>query len=457
MTTPTSSAAVRAPAVAGLFYRDDADGLRREVREFVESGNPSALVPRAVIVPHAGYVYSGAVAGSGYRVLGNLDRSIRRVYLLGPAHRVHTRGVAAPSHQRFATPLGEVRIDQKAISELARRFDFISISDQSHAEEHSLEVHLPFLQTVLDDFVLVPLVVGEVHPQRLKTLIDEILDTPDALLVVSSDLSHYHAYDEAKLIDAQTVACMEQLAWDEMRPERACGFIPVSALLLSAAEHGYDVSALDVRNSGDTAGGRDRVVGYASLVIHEPGDRLDGETRSRLLALARDAIVHELDARELALDPADWPRSCRALAASFVTVNLEGELRGCVGTLVPEEPLVHSVANNAVRAAFQDPRFAPLTSEELIDARISISILSPVVPMKFSSQDDLLSQLQPSEDGLILSCGSRRGTFLPSVWESLPTPETFLAGLKRKASLPEDFWSDEIRIERYRTETFGES
>lgn len=452
---PDSVSSVRPAAVAGLFYPDDAHELAREVRKFVASGTPSDLAPMALIVPHAGYRYSGAVAGSGYRTLGNLERPVRRVYLLGPAHRVATRGVAVPSQRAFATPLGTVEVDQREIAELRNRFDFIVVSDASHAEEHSLEVHLPFLEAALDDFSLVPMVAGDIEPVRLKSLIDYILDQPDALLVVSSDLSHYHAYDEARLIDAQTIALMEQLQWKELRPETACGFIPVAALLISAAERGYRVSALDVRNSGDTAGPRDRVVGYASLVVHENRREFDGRTREELLDLAHDSIDHQLDDRTLPVDPRAWPAHCRRLAATFVTLERDGRLRGCIGSLEAEEPLVNNIANNAARAAFSDPRFAPLDRSELAELDLSISVLSPAVPIHFTSEEDLTAQLLPGRDGLILSHGRHRGTFLPSVWESLGSPRAFLRSLKRKAGLPEDYWSTGIRVERYTTESFG--
>ena len=376
--------------------------------------------------------------------------------MLGPAHRVYTRGVAAPSADWFVTPLGRVAIDQARIRELTERFDFLGRSDASHAEEHSLEVHLPFLQMALDDFQLVPLVVGDIDPHELKGMVDAMLDDRDALVVVSSDLSHYHRYDEARTIDTATVASMERLAWRDLGPERACGFIPVSALLMSAAARGLTVSAVDVRNSGDTAGPKDRVVGYASLVVYDPGADLDEETRGRLLALARRAIEHRLERRTLDVDAQAWPRACRDHRATFVTLTQAGQLRGCIGSLAAEEPLVHSVANNAIQAAFHDPRFMPVAPEEFAGIALSISVLGPAEPIRFESEQHLLEQLRPGKDGLILTFGRRRGTFLPSVWESLETPAAFLAGLKRKASLPADFWSPEIRIDRYTTESFGE-
>ncbi len=450
------AADTRRPAVAGLFYGDDADGLRREVQAFVDGGVPSDLVPRALIVPHAGYVYSGAVAGSGYRALANIERPVRRVYLLGPAHRVHTRGVAAPSHRWFATPLGRISVDRAVLDDLVSRYDVVQVFDQAHDHEHSLEVHLPFLQAVLGDFSLVPLVVGEIHPRRLAPLLDAMFDDDEGLVVVSSDLSHYHAYDEACAIDAGTVACMERLDWQAMRPERACGFLPVSALLLSAAQRGYRVHAVDVRNSGDTAGPKDRVVGYATLLVHERRRRFDATTRDRLLALARDAIDHGIDGRPFAVDASSWPAHCAARAATFVTLTVCGALRGCIGSLEPDQPLIADVADNAVRAALHDPRFGPLSRAEFDGVRLSISVLGTPTAMEFSSEQDLLRQLRPGEDGLILACGDKRATFLPSVWESLRAPDAFLAALRRKAGLPATFWSDAIEVKRYTTESFAE-
>jgi AmmeMemoRadiSam system protein A/AmmeMemoRadiSam system protein B len=379
------------------------------------------------------------------------------VYLLGPAHRVYTRGVAAPTVDWFASPLGRIAVDQERIRELAKRFEFVGWSDQSHAGEHSLEVHLPFLQAALDEFALVPLVVGDVDPRLLNTMLGAMLDDETGLVVVSSDLSHYHRYEEARHIDAGTVASMEDLNWRELGPERACGYVPVSALLMSAEERGLRVSAVDVRNSGDTAGPRDQVVGYASLVVHDSKNDLDAETRERLLGLARGAIDHHIDRRALSVDLRAWPSVCAHRRATFVTLTRGGRLRGCIGSLMPEEPLVSSVATNAVQAAFHDPRFEPLARVELDDLRVSISVLSPTEPMRFESERHLLEQLRPGTDGLILTCGQRRGTFLPSVWETLQTPRAFLAGLKRKASLPENFWSPEIRVDRYTTESFGEA
>ncbi len=457
MTTAEQQACVRKPAVAGLFYDANADALRSEVGRFVGTARKTDIVPRAIIVPHAGYQYSGAVAGSGFRALSNIDETIETVYLLGPAHRVYTKGVAAPSHDSFATPLGDIRIDRKAIERLVDIFDFVGISDESHADEHSLEVQLPFLQKVLHGARLVPLVVGEIHPQKLKVLVDHVWNEPHSLLIVSSDLSHFHGYEEACLIDARTANCIEGLQWQEMRPDLACGFIPVSALLISAAEHGYHVTALDVKNSGDTAGTRDRVVGYGSFVVHENAVAIGEKDQRRLLVLARDAITHRLSNNgSLPLNLEDWPVQLRHQAATFVTLTRHGKLRGCIGNLEAEEPMVISVSNNACRAAFNDPRFPPLSGRELEEIDISVSILSPSVPMQFTSEIELRAMLRPGIDGLILSCGHHRGTFLPSVWESLPEPRDFLESLKSKAGLAPDFWSDEIVIERYTTQCFGE-
>lgn len=448
---------VRPAALAGTFYEADAARLGAAVRGYLESGVACERVPRALVAPHAGHVYSGAVAGSAYRALANRRAPVRCVYLLGPAHRVAVRGVASPSHHAFATPLGEVAVDRERLQRISARRDFVAVNDACHEREHSLEVHLPFLQLALPDASVVPLVVGEIHPDRLRPVIDAMLAEDDALVVVSSDLSHFHAYPAARRIDQGTVACMERLAWQEMRPERACGFLPLAALLQSLSGQGEELVAVDVRNSGDTAGSRDRVVGYASLVAGPAKPRFDADTRARLLALARASITGAIDGATARIDERRWPAVCQAPAACFVTLTIDGALRGCIGSLVADRPLLHQVADNAVRAASADPRFPPLAGDELARLRLSISVLSAPEAVPASSQAELLARLRPGVHGLTLSLGEHRATFLPSVWESIPRPEDFVDALRRKASMPTAGWPQDLRAERYTTESFGES
>lgn len=261
--------AVRAPAVAGLFYPADPHTLAATVERLLAQAPERDIVPRALILPHAGYPYSGPVAASGYRLLAPLRGRIDRVLLLGPAHRVPVRGLAAPSAHAFATPLGTVPVDREAIAAL-RELPQVGVSDLAHAPEHSLEVHLPFLQTVLGDFELVPLVVGDAKADQVAEVIEHLDDGDGTLTIVSSDLSHYLPWAVARSVDADTA--QQILSLDaSIRPEQACGAYPVNGLLVAARARGLTPGLLDLRNSGDTAGDRRAVVGYAAIAFTEDG------------------------------------------------------------------------------------------------------------------------------------------------------------------------------------------
>jgi AmmeMemoRadiSam system protein B len=262
--------AVRHAAVAGTFYPDSPRVLSAEVRSYLEQApRPAqpAVRPKALIVPHAGYVYSGPIAAAAYRRLAAGCEAVRRVVLLGPAHRVPLRGLAVPSADSFATPLGDVEVDRAAVA-CALDLPQVSESDRAHALEHSLEVQLPFLQTLLSSFRLVPLAVGDATAAQVAEVIESLWGGPETLIVVSSDLSHYHAYSEACEIDrrsAQTVLTLSPtLGYDQ-----ACGALPINGLITVARRRGLRPELLDLRNSGDTAGDKFRVVGYGSFIFSE--------------------------------------------------------------------------------------------------------------------------------------------------------------------------------------------
>ncbi len=260
-------ATVRPPAVAGRFYPADPARLVEAVRAHLDQAkSASDARPKALIVPHAGYVYSGPIAGSAYATLRARRAEIERVVLLGPAHRVWLRGLATPSVDCFETPLGAVTLDHDATRPLLETGE-VQVSDEAHAFEHSLEVQLPFLQELLDDFSLVPLVVGEATGAQVAKVIEHLWGGPETLIVVSSDLSHYLDYATARRIDAETSRAIEALRPEALRASQACGRIPVQGLLLAARAHGLGVEVLDVRSTGDTAGDRDRVVGYGAYVF----------------------------------------------------------------------------------------------------------------------------------------------------------------------------------------------
>lgn len=264
--------AVRPAAVAGMFYPGAAQALDSAVRGYLAAATtPIPGVPKALIVPHAGYVYSAPIAAAAYACLAAARGTLRRVVLLGPAHRVWVRGLALPAARTFVTPLGKVEIDTAAAA-AALALPQVVQSDPVHAQEHSLEVQLPFLQVLLDDFKLVPFAVGEATAEQVAEVLELLWGGPETLILVSSDLSHYHPYAEAQGIDRGTA--QEILAVNpRLDHEQACGATPINGLLLCARRRGLQVSLLDLRNSADTAGDRSRVVGYAAFAFMEAATR----------------------------------------------------------------------------------------------------------------------------------------------------------------------------------------
>lgn len=269
---------IRHAAVAGLFYPEDPRELDTMIRHLLDeasprqtaAGQPADSAPKALIVPHAGYIYSGPVAASAYVRLKTAASRVRRVVLLGPCHRVPLRGLAASSADAFETPLGTVSVDKKALAEVLTLPE-VTVFDATHAEEHSLEVHLPFLQHILGDFALVPLVVGTASAEEVAAVLERLWGGPETLIVISSDLSHYLDDQAAREMDAATCRAIQSLDPGAIGFDQACGRVAVSGLLTVARRRGLDVTTLDLRNSGDTAGDRRRVVGYGAWMFAEPG------------------------------------------------------------------------------------------------------------------------------------------------------------------------------------------
>lgn len=267
--------AIRPAAVAGTFYPGEAKALAGDVRGYLAAAaSQDAGVPKALIVPHAGYVYSAPIAAAAYARIAAARDTIRRVVLLGPAHRVCVRGLALPSARAFVTPLGSVEIDAAAVA-AALALPQVVQNDQAHAQEHSLEVQLPFLQALLADFKLVPFAVGDASAPQVAEVLDLLWGGAETLIVVSSDLSHYHRYAEAQAIDRGTAQDILDFN-PRIEHEQACGATPINGLLLCASRRGLKVGLLDLRNSGDTAGDRSRVVGYAAFAFSQDGSHGHG-------------------------------------------------------------------------------------------------------------------------------------------------------------------------------------
>jgi len=268
MVMEMSPVTIRKPAVAGMFYPSDTDELRGEVVAYIHDGHrtKNLHLPKAIIAPHAGYIYSGPIAGSAYAYLLPLKTIIKRVILLGPTHHVAFRGIACSNASHFHTPLGDIPVDQKAYNEISD-LPFVIHNDLAHRDEHSLEVHLPFLQESLESFSIVPLVIGDASGEEVSQVIGKLWGGEETLIVVSSDLSHYMKYEEARRIDRLTSEAIENLKPDDIEFSQACGRLPVQGLLIEAAKHNLTATTVDLRNSGDTAGDKHQVVGYGAYVF----------------------------------------------------------------------------------------------------------------------------------------------------------------------------------------------
>lgn len=436
--------------MAGSFYPKEPSALATLVDRLLSAARlvTGSDAPKALIVPHAGYIYSGPIAASAYARLRNVAGRIRRVVLLGPSHFVPFDGLALPGTSTWATPLGEVPIETEA----AARLPGVVTLPAAHAKEHSLEVQLPFLQRLLPRFSLVPLVVGRASAEEVAAVLEALWGGEETLVLLSSDLSHYLPYEAAQAVDLATAACIEGLSLAPLQGEDACGARGVNGLLVTARRRRLTVERLDLRSSGDTEGDRDRVVGYGAFAFFESEKNalVVGKT---LLSLARGALVETFGGPELVVPREAWLQEHRSC---FVTLTCEGQLRGCIGSIEAHRPLAEEVVHNARGAAFEDPRFSPLTAAELSSTRIELCVLTPLQRLEAQTEEEAIARLRPGQDGVVLEWGGRRGVFIPKMWERLPRPAQFLAMLRQKAGLPAHEWASGTRLFRFTAQEYEE-
>jgi len=465
---------IRRQVWAGRFYESDPSRLGHDIDRLTKKAQQTAIqIPkgkhlRALVIPHAGYIYSGWTAAHAARVLS--PRQYAKVILIGPDHRIGLKSAAISNVSAYETPLGRIDLhgDCTKLRQQANLFETLSVTRDN---EHSLEVILPFLQRYLVDFQLVPIIVGFGDVARLSTALDSIMDSK-TLLVISSDLSHYLPYAEAVGRDRGTIEEIVNLAPDKLirTDNRACGKTPLLILTQMARRRGWKPLLLHYSNSGDTAGDRSQVVGYAAIAFFGdlPADGKDtsdefGEVQGQVLVkLARKTIMGKLgmDTSGPAFEKLDatLEDNCfKRHRGTFVTLTIDGQLRGCIGNIAPSEDILHGVRRNAVNAAFHDPRFHPLSKAEMERARIEVSILTEPQPLLFQDGRDLIEKLRIHVDGVIIQKGPARATFLPQAWDQLPRPQDFLAHLCEKAGLSSDAWKKpELNVLTYQIQYFVE-
>ena len=472
---------IHQPAVAGQFYPADAETLTAIVEGFLDSASTRADRPvQAVIVPHAGYVFSGAVAAEAYAGISPAA-VYERIFIIGPGHREAFRGAAVDgSSEVYSMPLGDVSVDTRTCLELAAADSVFHNRRKPFEKEHCLEVQIPFLQVRLKRMPpIVPVIISSVDGNDLGRIVRVLKPyfTQENLFVISSDFSHYPCYDDACKVDRATgdailsgsVEEFLNTLLDNARQRipglatSACGQLPIAALLMMMeGREDLEIRHLDYRNSGDSQyGDKDGVVGYHAFTVvykepvrqedSESGFALTDQEKAILLETARRSIETSFEGKYWLPSDTQLTQTLKAECGAFVTLHLHGRLRGCIGNIVGVRPLYKTVAEMARAAAFEDDRFRPLTREELEQVHIEISVLSPL--RQISSPDELVL----GRDGVLMVKDGRSGTFLPQVADETGwTREEFLGHCARdKAGIGWNGWKD-ADLYVYQAEVFDE-
>ncbi len=456
---------VREAAVAGVFYPADIYQLNSDITGYLDhvSDNSSSR-PRILIVPHAGYKYSAQVAASAFKKIMPFKNKLKKVFLLGPAHYVYVKGVALAGEKSFKTPLGLIKTDLNIANQLAQNKGF-AFNSKAHKKEHSLEVILPFLQKTLNNFQIIPMVYGEANPQDVAKVLQPHLERNDSILIVSADLSHYLNYNDANEMDKKTAEDIKNgLA---LKSHQSCGATGINTAMILAKQFALVPHLLDMTNSGNASGDMNSVVGYGAWSFEKKeedknleGIELEQENLANFARHNKDAIIDivlkslekaVLENSEFSPERENYNDVMFNKGASFVTLEKNDNLRGCIGSILPVMSIAEDLAKNANLAALHDSRFSPVTKDELKNITFKVSLLTGFEEIKFSSYDDLLKQIKPKIDGLLIKDGKRQGVFLPSVWKDIPNKKDFLTELKIKAGLSPSYWSDNIEVFRFRT------
>jgi MEMO1 family protein len=447
------------PQVAGRFYPNEAKACAKAVHSYIAQGIGSVQsCPKLIVAPHAGYTFCGSVAGSVYRAILPWQHQIKHVILIGPSHHHAFDGIAITEANALSSCLGQVSINREVRTKLLKG-GIVQVLEQPFLGEHALETQLPYLQCLFPELTITPLITGRANANAVADVLESIWGGPETLICISSDLSHFKPAERAKELDLSSLKLLECLDPRIAHPERACGHVALSGAVLLGQRHDLRVTTLDYKHSGETFGQPERVVGYAGITFeYAVQASLSQKEKKFLLHAARQSLEASCKSGK----PPEFvvngrlPPALTAHRACFVSLKILGQLRGCIGSLVPHRPLIEDVILNAYKAGFQDPRFSGLTHEELAACKIEISILSHPRQMQFSDEMDAIKSLRPDVDGVILRDGNNSGLFLPSVWEGLPRATDFLRHLKRKASLPMDHWSQSLTLHRFTAEKISD-
>lgn len=439
---------IKQPSVAGTFYTDNADELKNQIEQFAKDNkNIYKVATRAVIVPHAGLVYSGRLA---YEGISQLDKKIKNIFIFAPSHRIGFDGLALSGYDFWETPLGKVEINQEINKQLIKDFD-ATIYDDAFTREHSIEIQLPIVQSIFDDVKIIPVLIGMTSAESIEKIINHFYNDEQNGFIISSDLSHFLKDEDAKKVDLITAGMIETNQIKNFNHQQACGATGIIGLINFASKNNFSLIRIDMTNSSSTTNDKSNVVGYGCWFLLE-GDKntfLKEHYSKFILELCKLSIKSRFIQNRIEIS---YPQVFDEQGACFVTLEKNDNLRGCIGSIIAHKPLIEDIILNAQNAAFKDPRFNPLQQEELDDLKISVSLLSAPTQIDFKDEKDLLDKIVPQKDGIIIKDGRYQAVYLPSVWEQLPDKNDFLNSLKIKAGLAPDYFSDTFEAYRFHTE-----
>lgn len=444
---------IKPPAVAGQFYSANKEELLLQLSSFRKNDEKHYNYnSRAIIVPHAGYVYSGQLASRGFQYL---DKNLKNIFIIAPAHSVPVDGVAISPHDAWLTPLDEISLNKEIIEELKKKFECI-YSEQAFRNEHAIEVQIPFIQTNFTNVKIIPLLVGFANHKKISQIIDHYWENNENGFVISSDLSHFYTNQDAIKIDNATAEMIEANDIEEFNHKQACGSTGICGLVEFAKNKNYSLIRVGLTNSAETSGDTSRVVGYGSWFLYEnPKNNFIKEFFGDFTKdVCKKSIKYGLDNKAVmpVSEIDNVPKIFEQPGACFVTLEINDNLRGCIGSIIAHQPLIKDLIHNSYSSAFSDSRFSPLTKDEFKNISIAISLLSAPSKMVFANEKDLLNKIQPFIDGIIIKDGYYQAVYLPSVWEQLPNKTLFLSSLKQKAGLSPNHFSKNFEAYRFTSE-----
>lgn len=438
---------IKDSSIAGSFYPKNKDDLALLIEDFKKQNrNYYETSTRAVIVPHAGLIYSGRLA---YEGINQLDKNIKNLFIFAPAHAVGFEGLALTGYDKWQTPLGEISINQVICDDIAQKYN-ANFNDDAHEPEHSIEIQVPIIQSVFKNVSIIPILIGRESYETIGQIIEEYYDNKENGFIISSDLSHFLTDEEAKKLDNKTAQIIETGHLNGFKYEQACGALGIAGLVDFANRKNFSLIRIDMTNSGDVTEDKTRVVGYGCWFLYEEdkNEFIKKYYSDALISLVHLVIESKIKSTNINVT---YPQVLDELGACFVTLEKLGNLRGCIGSIVAHQPLINDLIAHSQDAAFNDYRFNPVTEDELGDLKVAISLLTEPKAIQFDGEQDLLDKIVPDKDGIIIKDGEYQAVYLPSVWEQLPDKKEFLNSLKIKAGLSADYFSDTFEAYKYET------